>query len=421
MSLFQVIAILVTLTAICAYINHRFLYLHPSIGIMLAALALSLTFIVLGRFGLPVQRVAASFLADVHFDDAVLHWMLGFLLFAGAMSVDLNELAQNRGVTAVLVIVGTVASMFIIAAITFGLFLLLRKPLPFNACLLFGALISPTDPVAVIGLMKGMGASKRVQTVISAESLFNDGIGVVLFLTILESGAGGRAVSFHSVAWLFTRETLGGAVLGFAAGILVYRLLRSVYNFQVEVLLTLALVMGSYALAEQLHMSAPIAAVVAGLIIGNEGHLFPMAAKTREDLERFWELIEEILNAVLFLLIGLQVLVTPFNVSILLATLVEIPIVLLARWLSVMGTIYSYPESNRSRRSLISILTWGGLRGGLPVAMALSLPPGNHRNEIVAVTYGVVLFSILIQGTTIKAVIDRCAAPERAEAQSAIR
>ncbi len=232
---------------------------------------------------------------------------------------------------------------------------------------------------------------------------------MVLFLTILESISSGSPVTFRTVAWLFTRETLGGAMLGLASGVLVYQLLRRVYNFQVEVLLTLVLVMGSYALAEQFHMSAPIAAVVAGLIIGNHGRMFNMAAETRQDLERFWELVEEILNAVLFLLIGLQALVTPFNGSILLATLLVIPVVLLARWLSVMGTVYSYPGSRGSRHSLIPILTWGGLRGGLPVAMALSLPQGSHRDEIVAVTYGTVLFSILVQGTTIKSVVDRCA------------
>ncbi len=415
MPLFQVIAVLVTLTAICAYVNYRFVHLQASIGILLAALVLSLILIALQRLGLPVQRVAASFLADVHFDDAVLHWMLGFLLFAGAMSVEFNELMNNRVVTALLVVFATVASMFIIGGLTYELFLLLGNPLPFNACLLFGALISPTDPVAVVGLMKGIGAPRSVQTIISAESLFNDGIGVVLFLTIRESGAGGGPVTPGSVTWLFVRETLGGSILGYGAGVLVYRLLRRVHDFQVEVLLTLALVMGSYALAEAFSMSAPIAAVVAGLVIGNQGRMFHMAAETRDDLEKFWALIEEILNALLFLLIGLQVLVTPYNLSLLLATVVAIPVALLARWISVTGTILSHPDGRRASRSLIPILTWGGLRGGLPVAMALSLPPGGHRNEIVAITYGVVLFSILVQGTTIKKVVNRYMAPDRLE------
>ncbi len=407
MQLFQVIAILLTLAALCAYVNHRYLRLHPSIGIMLVALVLSLILIATGEFAMPVQRMARAFLSNIHFDDAVLHWMLGFLLFAGAMSVDLNELMRNRGVTAVLTVVGTIASMFIVGGLTWAMFKLLASPMPVHVCLLFGALISPTDPVAVISLMKNVGASRSIQTVISAESLFNDGIGVVLFLTLLEFARGTTPVTVGSVTWLFLRESLGGALIGLAGGAVVYLLLRRVDEYQVEVLLTLALVMGTYALAEGLRCSAPIATVVAGLLMGNQGRVFNLPVAVGEDLGRFWNLIEEILNAVLFLLIGMQVLVTRFNRPILIATAFTIPVVLLARWLSVTATIRSMPAGRSFKRALIPILTWGGLRGGLAVAMALSLPQGPYRDAIVSITYGVVVFSILVQGTTIRRVIKR--------------
>ena len=407
MDLFQVIAILVALTALFAYLNHRFVHLHPSVGVMVIALALSLVLIALNELGLGVKHFAAEFLRHVDFNEALLQWMLGFLLFAGALSVDLNELGQQRWVTGLLATVGTVASMFIVGGLTWGVLRLLGLGVPLVGCLLFGALISPTDPVAVVTLMKRVNAPKSIETIISAESLLNDGIGVVLFLTLLGIERGGHAVTAASITWLFVRQALGGAVLGFLAGTLVYSVLKNVYNYQVEVLLTLGLVMGGYALAEVVGVSGPITAVVSGLLIGNRGRTFHMSEDAREDLEKFWELVEEILNAVLFVLIGLEVLATPFGLRHGIAALLAIPIVLLARWLSVLGIISALPAQRRLRKVMIPILTWGGLRGGLAVAMALSLPVSLHRDTFVAITYGVVVFSIIVQGTTIGRVVAR--------------
>ncbi len=408
MSLFQAVAILLALTALFSYLNHRFIGLHPSVGVMVLALALSPVLILLGHFGLGIRAFAVGFLAHIDLGEALLHWMLGFLLFAGALMVDVNELSRHRWVIVLLSTAATIGSMFVVGLMMWPALGALGFAIPLSACLVFGALISPTDPVAVVSLMKRAGAPKGIETIISAESLFNDGVGVVLFLTLLQVSRSGGGVTFTSVTLLFLRQSLGGAIIGFAGGALVHQLLKRAFNFQVEVLLTLALVMGVNAIAEAVDVSAPIASVVAGLLIGNAGRAFHVGRGTREDLEKFWELIEEILNAVLFVLIGLEAVVISFTGHHIVAMIVAIPVVLLARWLSVVGTIYFLPMVKPLRSGLIPILTWGGLRGGLAVAMALSLPEGEHQRTLVAITYGVVLFSIIVQGTTIKRVVARC-------------
>jgi monovalent cation:H+ antiporter, CPA1 family len=409
MDLFQVVAILLTLTALLSFINHRYVHLHPSVGVMVIALILSLLLIALGEAGLGVRPRAAAFLGQINFNEALLRWMLCPLLFAGALSVDLNELARQRGVTFLLATAGTVLSMFIVGGLMFVAFrLLAHDGISLPVCLLFGALISPTDPVAVIALMRRVDAPKHIQAIIAGESLFNDGVGVVLFLTLLGSlNGGGASISAMSVLRLFIQQSIGGVAWGFVAGLIIYLLLRRVHNYQVAVMLTLALVMGGAAAADTMHVSAPLAAVVAGLLIGNHGSAFDMPADTRHDLEDFWELVEEILNAVLFVLIGLEVLATPFTLRHLLAAVIAVPVALLARWLSVLLTISVLPEGRAARRAMMPILTWGGLRGGLAVAMALSLPAALHRDMFVAVTYGVVVFSIAVQGPTIQPLVNR--------------
>ncbi|HWE96627.1 MAG TPA: sodium:proton antiporter [Tepidisphaeraceae bacterium] len=405
MQLYQVIAILVTVTALLGYVNHRFIRLHPSIGLMLGALILSVTLAVLGRLGFNVKPVTIGFLDNIAFGKALLQWMLGFLLFAGALTVDFNELWGHRVITATLSIFSTVASMFIVGFLMWAGLGAIHLPLPLPMCLLFGALISPTDPVAVVSMMKNVGAPKGVVTVISGESLFNDGIGVVLFLTLLSYVYGDGSVTALGVVRMFVQEALGGCLLGFITGAAVYRLLRTVHDFQIEVLLTLALVMATYALAEALHISGPIAVVVAGLLIGNHGRSFDMAEDVREDLLKFWELIESIMNALLFVLIGLQILVMPYSPWYFAAAALAVPIALVARWLSVEGAVRVLALRGRSAGHMVPILTWGGLRGGLAIAMALSLPPSTHRDLIVAITYGVVAFSIVVQGTTLRRVV----------------
>jgi CPA1 family monovalent cation:H+ antiporter len=407
MGTFQVIAILLTLTALCSFINYRYLHLHTSIGVMLLSLLLSLALVLLGDSGLGITPFAKNLLAHVHFNEALLQWMLGFLLFAGAMHVDVRELARQRGVVALLATAGTAASMFIVGGLTFVALRCVGLPMPRLHCMLFGALISPTDPVAVLAIMKVAGAPKSIETKLAGESLFNDGIGVVLFLTLLAIAQGNQPTGFTAITWLLLRQVVGGALIGFLAGALVFQLLKRVDQYQVEVLLTLALAMGGYALADALHTSAPIAAVVSGMLIGNTGRSSAMSAHTREHLDTFWELIDETLNAVLFLMIGLVMLTLHFNHRHWLAVLLIIPVVLFARWCSVAASIALLSRRRPFQRGIIPILTWGGLRGGLSVAMALSLPESDWRGTIIAITYGVVIFSIAIQGTTIKRVVRR--------------
>jgi CPA1 family monovalent cation:H+ antiporter len=407
---FQVLAILVSLTALCSFVNYRYIRLHTTIGVMLIALVASLVLVVLGEaLGLGITSFAHRLLQQIDFNEALLRWSLGFLLFAGAMTVDAGELGRQRVPVALLATFGTAASMFIVAGLSYVALRavgLEQRPI---YCLLFGALISPTDPVAVLAIMKSAGAPKAIQTKLAGESLFNDGIGVVLFLTLLELLGDHAPHGVGPVFWLLAREVLGGALIGLLAGLLVYWMLRQVDNYHVEILLTVALAMGGYALAEALGTSAPIAAVVSGLLIGNRGSTFAMSEETRRNLHVFWELIDEILNAVLFLLIGLEVLVLPFNHRHIIAGLLIVPIVLVARWASVAGAITALARRDKTRfgAGTIRILTWGGLRGGLAVAMALALPAGPQRNTILAITYGVVIFSIAVQGTTIKGVVRR--------------
>jgi len=415
MKLFDVVAILLTLTAMLSYFNHRYLRLHPSVGILLISLVLSLLLIGLGRLGFGIDEAARKFMQHVEFGDALLTWMLGFLLFAGALTVDIGELRRQWQVTAFLSTAGTVGSMFIVAALMYWMVRLIGMSLPWIDCLLFGALISPTDPVAVIAVTRQAGAGKTIDTVVSCESLLNDGVGVVLFLTILQAAAAPGGISASGVLFILARETGLGIVIGFLTGVIIYRFLKNTRNFQVEMLLTLALVMGTYSLASALGASGPIAVVVAGLLIGNRGTIFRMPAQVNLDLERFWELIDEVINAILFLLIGVEMLVIAYSARYFLAAMIAIPIVLLARTAIVAATVGLVPVRPRVQWSTAAILIWGGLRGGLAIAMALSLPKTPQRDPIIAITYGVVCFSILVQGTTIRQIVQRAILFSKAE------
>jgi len=404
---FDVIALLVTLTALFSYINHRHIRLHPTVGVMLIALLFSLALMILGKFGLGVRHMAAGILDHVEFGDVLLRWMLGFLLFAGAMGVDLGELSLRAGITAALAVLGTVASMFLIGAAAWVLFAALGLRTSMLNCLLLGALISPTDPIAVLALVRRTGAGKTLETIIAGESLFNDGVGVVLFFSLLQIAQHSGAVTAGSVVRMFVQQVFGGCGLGLLTGLIAYRLLTQIKDFSVSVLLTLSLVMGTYSLADALDVSGPLAVVVAGLLIGNRGRLLTMPSDTTADLTKFWDLLDEILNAVLFVLIGLQLLAMPYSMRYAIAAIAVIPVVLAARWLSVDGTLRLFGWPRGQGMAMQRILTWGGLRGGLAIAMALSLPPGAARNQIVAITYGVVAFSILVQGTTIRKLVQK--------------
>lgn len=400
-------AALITLAALFSWLNHRFFRLPTTIALLLFSLAASLAIIGLGAVGIHFDRLAEELLAAVDFDEALLQGMLSFLLFAGALHVDLAELAQRKWAVGFLATLGVLISTALVGVATWWLFGALGHPIPLIYCLLFGALISPTDPIAVLAILKSAGAEASLRIKMTGESLLNDGVGVVVFLVLLGIASGGPGATPQGVALLFAQEVVGGALFGLAIGYAAYRMLGSVDNYQVEILITLALVMGGYALATQLHLSGPIAIVVAGLLIGNHGRRFAMSAKTTEHLDTFWELIDEILNAALFVLIGLEVLLITFDAAFAWAAALAIPLVLVARLLSVgvarlvPGLRHEFPPY------VIGILTWGGLRGGISVALALSLPSGPERNALITVTYVVVVFSILVQGLTLSRVLRR--------------
>jgi CPA1 family monovalent cation:H+ antiporter len=407
MDLFNILAILITLTALFSYLNHRYIGLPTTIGVMLIAMVLSILLTLLGPFGLSLDESAQRLLSGIDFDKTLLHGMLSFLLFAGALHININDLAAWKWSIGSLAIVGTVISTFIVGTLAWWLLGWLGVELSYLYCLLFGALISPTDPIAVLGILKTAGAPKGLEMKITGESLFNDGVGVVLFLIILEMAAGGHEMTIAHVGEVFAEEALGGAFFGLGIGYAAYRMLKSVDNYQVEVLITLALVAGGYALADRLHLSGPIAIVVAGLLIGNHGRLLAMSAETREHLDLFWELVDEILNAVLFVLIGLEVLVLTFTGAHLIAGMAMILVVLAARFVSVLIPVTALRPFRPFDPGTVRIMTWGGLRGGISIALALSLPPGMERGVIVAITYIIVAFSILVQGLTIGPLVRR--------------
>jgi len=408
MSLFEISSVLMVLTALFSYVNYRFLRMPTTIGVMFIALAVSLGIVLMGWIGIDIGQLhVARLLEKIDFNEALLHGMLSFLLFAGAMHIKLDDLTSQKWVITLLATVGVVASTFIVGGLTWFVLDLFGIPASFIYCLLFGALISPTDPVAVIGILKTAGVPKSLETKIAGESLFNDGIGVVVFMIILELAMGGGEVSLGSVALLFVEEAVGGVLLGLIIGVIAYQMLKRVNNYQVEVIITLALVMGGYALADRIHTSGPIAIVVAGLLIGNHGRAFAMSQITRERLDDFWELMDEILNALLFMLIGLEVLIMPFTSELFIAGLLAIFITLFARWASVGGAVLAMKAFRRFSAGAVSILTWGGLRGGISVALALSIPPVPERTTIVTITYIIVVFSIVIQGMTLGKLVDR--------------
>jgi len=407
MSLFDILALLITLTAIFSYINHRYLRLPLTIGVMLIGLIMSLGLLALKPLGLDLTPQANTILGEIDFNQTLMHGMLSYLLFAGALHVNLTDLAEQKWLIATLATLGVLASTTIIGVLLWLLLDLINIDLPFLYCLVFGALISPTDPIAVLGILRTVHAPKSLETKITGESLFNDGIGVVVFILISGFAFGETDITPGAVIAFFLKEALGGVIFGFVIGGITYAMLKRVDNYQVEILLTLALVTGGYAMAEVLHVSAPIAIVVAGLLIGNHGRLLAMSEITVERLDTFWELIDEILNAVLFVLIGLEILVITFEAHLLIAGVLSIFIVLIARFISVGVPIFFIRKFRELTPGVIKIMTWGGLRGGISVALALSLPASAERETILAITYCVVVFSILVQGLTIGRLIKR--------------
>ena len=394
-----------TLSAVFGYINHRFIRLPSTIGLMFISILMSLGMVIvghLGQTGSGIEMQWTTLVKTIDFSKALMVGMLSFLLFAGALHVDLHALMKQKWSVLIYATVGVILSTFLVGVFTYYSTGYLGLQLKFVHCLLFGALISPTDPISVIGMLKKAGAPKSLEAKISGESLFNDGIGVVIFITIWDIAYGGSAVSLSNIAFLFAKETIGGFALGLATGWLAYLLLKSIDNYQVEILITLALVTGGYALASSFHFSGPIAIVIAGLLIGNQGREFAMSEKTRQNLDTFWELIDEILNSLLFVLIGIEFLIVSFSARYLTVGIIAIPIVLFARAVSIGLPQFLLSVKKTFDYKSFKIMVWGGLRGGISVAMALSLPAGFERDLIISITYVVVVFSILVQGLTMK-------------------
>jgi CPA1 family monovalent cation:H+ antiporter len=400
-TLWQVLPILLVLTALFGYLNQRFLRLPSSIGIMLGALALCVGITGLRHLGVDLAEPLRELLARIHFDRAMLHGFLGYLLFAGALHVDVTQLRRNAWLVAALASLGVVASAVLVGLAGYAVLQWLGLPVDVRVCLLFGVVISPTDPIAVLAILRKLGTAADLTMTISGESLFNDGVAVALFILLLPLIWGGAAPDAETTLWVLLREVAGGLGFGLLLGWTGFTLLRGVDEYTVEILITLALVSGGFALAEQLTVSPPLAMVVAGLVVGHHGRRRAMSATTRHHLDLFWRLVDELLTAVLFMLMGLEVLVTHFNNRYLLASAAMVPVALLARFGGVSLSLLLLGQARRWSSAAVGIMTWGGLRGGLSVAMALSLPHGPVRDLLVALTYGIVVFSILVQGTTV--------------------
>jgi CPA1 family monovalent cation:H+ antiporter len=410
--MFEVAVICLCITAVLAYVNHRWIGLPGTIGVMSIAMAISLSIVGLHELGLAEVSVPTiEFLKGIDFSKVVMEGMLSLLLFAGALHVDLSQLRSYKWPILGLAVVGTLLSTVIVGVCTYYMLLGAGLDISFWYCMVFGALISPTDPVAVQGVLKQYKAPDSLNVVIAGESLFNDGVSVVLFALLLGVAVQGNVPNASEISWLVLHEVGGGITLGLVLGALLYYMLRSIDNYSVEVLLTLAGVLGGFLLATKLHVSGPLAMVVTGLLIGNHGRKTAMSDATRHHIDLFWELMDEILNAVLFVLLGLEIILISLSWELFGLGVAVVFITLFARWLTVGLPVSLSERKMRLPTGSWKVLTWGGLRGGISVALALSLPDGPSRDVILALTYGVVIFSMLGQGLTIGRVIQASLEP----------
>ena len=402
MQFYEIITFIICLAALFSYINFRFIKWPSTIGIMVLSLFFSVLLVVAGNLfsssAVPVIRIITS----IDFHSLLMNGMLSFLLFSGAIGIDGKNLKKVRLPVITLATAGILISTLLIGTFLFYLFFAFQLPVSFIHCLLFAALISPTDPIAVLAILKRSGLSKSMELKIAGESLFNDGVAVVIFLTILQAATTGLdKLSATDISLLFARQAGGGLLFGLLLGYLSFAALKSIDSYAVEVMVTIATVMGGYLLADYLQVSGPLAMVVAGIVIGNKGRSAGMSPVTKDYVSKFWELVDEILNAILFLFVGFEMLVIKTDKPIIIIGFITIFIVLAARWISVAIPVSMLRLRMKFEKNAIAILTWGGLRGGLSVALALSLPQHMHRDEFVCITYIVVIFSITVQGLTI--------------------
>ncbi len=401
MNTLLLISILIGVCALFSYLNIRFLKLPPTIGLMLISLVCSLLVIIEGKISNTFQHHVEEMILSINFSQTLLNVMLGFLLFAGSLHVNLNELKKQRSAVISFATLSVALSIFFFGGIMYYIFQLFGLQVEFIYCLLFGALVSPTDPIAVIGILKKSNMPKEIEATINGESLFNDGIGIVFFVTISQIiSTGIQNLSSLDVLILFGREVVGGLVLGVAMGYLAYYFIKKIDHYQTEVLISLALVMVSGQIAQMLHVSGPLAVIVIGLILGNLVRKNAMSETSKDYHDKFWELIDDFLNAILFVLIGLQMVLLHFITNYLLIGILAIALLLICRYLSLSLPILFLKDKKLFNRRTAVIMTWGGLRGGLSIALTLSLPDNEYKEIIVSITYIIVIFSILVQGLT---------------------
>ncbi|NVJ88233.1 MAG: sodium:proton antiporter [Flavobacteriaceae bacterium] len=409
MDTYTIATVLIFLSAVFGFINTRFLKMPNTIGLMIITIVFTIAVLLLSYLDPTLLNVEKSIISNIDFKSILLDEMLSFLLFAGALHTNFEQLKVQRWPILLFSTVGVLTSTFLVGGAIYGVLQLLNLPTDFIYCLLFGALISPTDPIAVLGILKQAGVPKKLETKIVGESLFNDGVGVVVFLTIYQIAQSGiDDETTFNVFKLFGQEVIGGVILGGILGYVCYRLMRSIDDYDIEVIITLAAVMGGTVIAHKLHLSAPLAMVTAGLIVGNDTvRASTMSEVTEKYVDKFWELIDILLNAILFVLIGMEMLILVFNEKYILVGLITIPIVLLCRYISLFLPINLFQKKLDFVPKTGLIMTWGGLRGGISIALALGLTQEMYRDLFLVITYIVVIFSIVIQGLTVGKLINK--------------
>lgn len=402
MELYYSFSVLIVLTAIFSYVNERFLKLPSTIGIMLMAMLVSIGLVVLGNFFPHLFYDFSNFIAKLDFTEILMGAMLNFLLFAGAIHIRLKDLKEQRGPIIVFSTVSVIISTIVVGGITYYLLPILGFKVPLIQCLVFGALISPTDPIAVLGILKKAGVRKSLETKVAGESLFNDGVAVVVFVVLLELAKGKEMdLTLPHISWLLAKEALGGFAVGILIGYIGSKGMHKIDSPNVSALITLAIVMGGYLIARAVHISGPLTMVAAGLVVGNFGKATRISLNTKDYLAKFWELIDEIMNAILFLIIGFELILINNITDYWLIGLITIVVVLFARFISIFIPTKIIPFRTKFDRQTITILVWGGLRGGVSVALALSIDEALNKNLFLAITYFVVVFSVVVQGLTI--------------------
>ena len=408
MNIYELIAALITLTAILAFINQRYIKLPSSIGLLLASMFLSFIVLILNYYSFTFLKEISVVVNSVDFNNVLMGGMISFMLFAAAIHIPFEDLKPQKGPILVFSTIGVVLSTFIIGTLIYFVFPLIGFNITYINCLLFGALISPTDPIAVLGILKETKLPKTIEMKISGESLFNDGVAVVVFASLYQIAAF-SAVDFSVSASLlmFLREAVGGILFGAAIGYIGYLMLKRINSYKVEVLITLAIVMAGFSIAQFLHVSGPLAMVAGGLLVGNLSKKDGWSKQTQEYLEKFWELIDEVLNAVLFVWIGLEILIIHPPENFLLISIAIILIIIAGRWLSISIPTFIIPLKEKIPQKTVVVMVWAGLRGGLSLAMALSLSSNMNWDLFIYLTYIVVIFTIVVQGLTLKKVVSK--------------